>query len=167
MVNMRHAVERLRQELGTRYPLAHAHTWIQPEGRELVRRIQVDANVPTAYLMVVVRDDQLVLSHQAETFIESVDFSARMSDDPVVERVFPRPDLRGVVYDPRRKSGLPVVSGRGIPTAVIAEQLRSGDSVASLAEAYELTSSQVEAAIRFELMQAAGWSSDGGSSVAA
>jgi uncharacterized protein (DUF433 family) len=167
MINMRHSVERLRTELGARYPLAHAHTWIQPEGRELVRRIQLDAHVPRSYLLVVARNDKLVLSHQTETFVESVDFSTRITDDPVVERVFPRPDLKDVVFDPRRKSGLPVISGRGIPTGVIAEQLRAGDSVASIAEAYELERSQVESAIRFELLQAAGASSDGGTSAVA
>lgn len=166
MINMHRSVERLRAELNTRYPLAHAHTWIQPEGRELIRRIQLDANIPASYLLVMARNDQLVLSHQAETFIESVDFSTRITDDPVVERVFPRPDLKDVVFDPLRKSGLPVISGRGIPTAVIAEQVRAGDSVASIAEAYELTRSQVDSAIRYELLQVAGASSDGGTAVA-
>lgn len=84
-----------------------------------------------------------------------------------MERVFPRPDLKDVVFDPRRKSGLPVISGRGIPTAVIAEQVRAGDSVASIAEAYELTPSKVESAIRYELLQVAGASSDGGASAVA
>jgi len=167
MINMHRSVERLRAELGTRYPLAHAHTWIQPEGRELVRRVQVDAGVATSYLLVVARNDQLVLSHQAETFVASVDFSSQITDDPVVERVFPRPDLKDVVFDPRRKSGLPVIAGRGIPTAVIAEQMRAGDSVASIADAYELDTSQVEAAIRFELLQAASSASDGGTSAVA
>lgn len=167
MINMRRSVERLRLELGAKYPLAHAHTWIQPEGRELVRRIQLDAKVPASYLLVVARNDQLMLSHQAETFVESVDFSTHITDDPVVERVFPRPDLREVVFDPQRKSGLPVISGRGIPTAVIAEQVRAGDSVASISEAYELTRSQVESAIRYELLQLTGYSPDGGTSAAA
>jgi uncharacterized protein (DUF433 family) len=167
MINMRRSVERLRQELGAKYPLAHAHTWIQPEGRELVRRIQLDAQIPSSYLLVVARNDQLVLSHQAETFVESVDFSTGLTEDPVVERVFPRPDLKDVVFDPQRKSGLPVIFGRGIPTAIIAEQVRAGDSVASIAEAYELTRTQVESAIRYELLQVASWSPDGGTSAVA
>lgn len=156
MLNMRRSVERLRAELGTRYPLAHAMTWIQPEGRELVRRIQEEAEVPGAYLLVVVRSNQLVLARQAETFVETVDFGSTITDDPVVERVYPRPDLKAVVFDPRRKSGLPVIAGRGIPTSVIAEQVRAGDAVESIADAYELTRAEVEAALRFELLQAAG-----------
>ncbi len=167
MINMRRSVERLRSELSTKYPLAHARTWIQPEGRELVRRIQRDADVPASYLLVVVRNDQLVLSHQAETFVETVDFSSVITEDPVVERVFPLPDLKDVVFDPRRKSGLPVVSGRGIPTAVIAEQIRAGDAIDSIAEAYELSRSQVEAAVRYELLQATGSASEAGASAVA
>lgn len=156
MINMRRAVERLRDELETKYPLAHARTWIQPEGRELVRRVQLEAQTPGSYLLVVIRNDQLVLSHQAETFVETVDFSSTITEDPVVERVFPQPDLKEVVFDPLRKSGLPVIAGRGIPTAVLAEQVRAGDLIESIAEAYELTRSQVDAAIRYELLQAAG-----------
>src|SRR5689334_22969883 len=40
MVRMRPAVQRLREELGLPYPLAHEAPWIEPLGRELVRRVQ-------------------------------------------------------------------------------------------------------------------------------
>src|SRR4051812_40212044 len=36
IVNMRPAVERLRERFGTRYPLAHARPWVNVTGRELV-----------------------------------------------------------------------------------------------------------------------------------
>jgi uncharacterized protein (DUF433 family) len=167
MLNMRRAVERLRAELQTKYPLAHAMTWLQPEGRELVRRIQREAEVEAPYLLVVVRNNQLVLAHQAETFVETVDFSPTITSDPVVERVYPRPDLKMVVFDPQRKSGLPIITGRSIPTSVVAEQVRAGDAIESIAEAYELSRDEVEAALRFELLQAAGPSPEDGSAAAA
>jgi uncharacterized protein (DUF433 family) len=167
MINMHRSVERLRAELGMKYPLAHARMWIQPEGHELVRRIQAEADIPNSYLFVVVRNNQLVLTHQADTFVETVEFGPTDAEDRVVERVFPRPDLKSVVFDPMRKSGLPVIAGRGIPTAVIAEQIRAGDAVESIAEAYELSRVEVEAAIRFELLQASGPEPDNDSSVAA
>lgn len=153
MINMRRSVEELRSELGTKYPLAHASTLIQPEGRELVRRVQDRAQVPATYLLVVIRNNQLTLTHQTNTFVETVEFGSELTDDPVVERVYPRPDLKDVVFDPLRRSGLPVVAGRGIPTDVLAEQVRAGDTIESLAEAYELTREQVNAAIRYELLQ--------------
>lgn len=39
-IKMRPAVEKLREELNTRYPLTSAKTWLDVEGRELVRKVQ-------------------------------------------------------------------------------------------------------------------------------
>ncbi len=58
-----------------------------------------------------------------------------------------------VPVDPLRRSGRPVV--RSVPTEVIAEQLRAGDSLTTIAEAYDLRPDQVEAAIRYELLRVA------------
>jgi len=44
---------------------------------------------------------------------------------------------------------------RSVPTEVIAEQLRAGDSLTTIAEAYDLRPDQVEAAIRYELLRVA------------
>lgn len=155
MANMRRSVVRLREELQIKYPLALARTWVRQEGRELVRAAQSDADVDATYQLVVVRNDQLVLAHQVSRFVESVDFSPTTRGDAVVERIFPEPDLRGVTFDPTRKSGFPVITGRGIPTEVIAEQVRAGDSLASIAGSYDLSPGEVESAVRYELIAAA------------
>ncbi len=45
MVRMRPAVERLGEHFGERYPLAHAHPFIDMEGRELVLKAQEEVGL--------------------------------------------------------------------------------------------------------------------------
>jgi uncharacterized protein (DUF433 family) len=145
MIRMRPAVERLRQELGVRYPLAHAATWIEPVGRELVRRIQVEVDLDSELLMVVIRNDQLVLSLPTEHYFKSIDFGGT----DVAQRIRPALELPDVWFDPLRQFGEPVV--RSVPTAIIAEQYRAGDTIGLIADAYSLSEEEVEQAIRYEL----------------
>lgn len=55
-----------------------------------------------------------------------------------------------ILIDPKRAFGKPIVSGTGIPTNIIVERFRAGDSIAHLAEDYRLTPEQVETALRWE-----------------
>jgi uncharacterized protein (DUF433 family) len=151
MLNMHRAVERLREELNTLYPLAHAHPFLDVQGRELVRRVQEQAHVESAYEIVVVRNDQAVLTPESEGFVGSAEFGG---EDRFVQRLSPAPDLRLVVFDPLRRSGAPVVRDRGVPTSVIAEQVRAGEGIDGIADSYELSRDQVEAALRYELVVA-------------
>jgi uncharacterized protein (DUF433 family) len=140
--HMRPVVERLRSALGYEYPLAHA-TWLEPQGRELVLKVQDDLALDDELLIVVYRSGQLLLNLPAEEFRKSVDI-----DDGIVRRF--RPDLTypEVVIDPLRQFGDPVV--RNISTAVIAEQHAAGDSISLIAEGYFLSEGQVTQAIAFE-----------------
>lgn len=56
-----------------------------------------------------------------------------------------------VVIDPRISFGRPVLAGSGIPTAVIAEQYKAGESVDELADDYGRKRLEIEEAIRCEL----------------
>ncbi len=70
---------------------------------------------------------------------------ARQADEPKV-----------VVIDPYVSFGRPVLVGTGIPTAVIAERYKAGESIEALAEDYERPPRDIEEAIRCELhLQAA------------
>ena len=81
----------------------------------------------------------------------------RVERDPrgLAERFFPwsrEPgEPREVEIDPRRALGKLVVAGTGIPTAIIADRLHAGDSLAHLARDYHLKLDQVGAALRWEL----------------
>jgi uncharacterized protein (DUF433 family) len=70
---------------------------------------------------------------------------ARQADEPKV-----------VVIDPYVSFGRPVLVGTGIPTAVIADRYKAGESMQALAEDYERPPHDIEEAIRCELnLQAA------------
>lgn len=62
---------------------------------------------------------------------------------------------RIVVIDPRIAFGRLVIDGTGIPTSIIAERYKAGDSLQDLAEDYDCDPSQIEEAIRCEIPLAA------------
>lgn len=148
MFHLRPAVERLREELGTRYPLALARPYLDIAGRELVQRVQADVRLDADLQIVVVRSGQFLLAPSAERFVASADFD----EGGVVRRLRPFADIDDVWLDPERRSGHPTV--RATPTDVIAEQFRAGTPVVSIAADYDLPPEYVEAAIRYELRAA-------------
>jgi len=63
-----------------------------------------------------------------------------------------RPDEpRAVVIDPYVSFGRPVLAGTGVPTAVIADRYKAGESIESLADDYGRDRLEIEDAIRSEL----------------
>jgi uncharacterized protein (DUF433 family) len=56
-----------------------------------------------------------------------------------------------VAIDPYVSFGRPVLVGTGIPTAVIAERYKAGESIQALADDYECPPCDIEEAIRCEL----------------
>lgn len=67
------------------------------------------------------------------------------------ERAEPKEEPRAIVIDPRVSFGRPVLAGTGIPTAVIAERYKAGESVDELADDYGRPRLEIEEAIRCEL----------------
>lgn len=156
LVRMRPAIDRLRDELHTSYPLASARTWLDIQGRELVLKVQEEVGLERELALVVVRSGQQVIewSHPADEFRRSVEWTgADIEAQP--RRVRPVAGLSEVVIDPLRGLGEPVIADRGVRTEVIAELVRAGDSTEMIAELYELKRSQVDAAVRYELLRAA------------
>lgn len=152
MIRMRPAVEQLRQELKTPYPLASARTWLQAEGRELVRKVQDSVGLERPLQLVVLRNNQQLLwSPHADSFRSSLDWTS--DDEPEPERLHPMPGVPEVQVDPLRGFGEPVV--RNVPTEVIAELIRAGETPNSVAEMYELDRGLVDAAVRYELKRVA------------
>lgn len=88
----------------------------------------------------------------------------RVERDPLgrVARLFPftrkREDREGllleprlVVIDPFVQFGRPVLAGTGIPTLVIADRYKAGESISDLARDYDRPTEEIEEAIRCEL----------------
>lgn len=76
-------------------------------------------------------------------------------DEHVAQRWFLFGKSIPVVVDPDHGSGLPTICGRNVRSDFIAGRFKAGESIASLAEDYELEPSTVEAALRAAIAQAA------------
>ena len=70
---------------------------------------------------------------------------------------------RTIAIDPRMRFGQPATANRGIPTDSIIDRYRGGDSVKFLAEDYDLTTEEIEEAIRYESLPLLHLSPFGGS----
>jgi uncharacterized protein (DUF433 family) len=141
---LRPAITRLRREFG-RYPLAHARPFLDVDGRELVRIVQEQVGLERSLQLVVVRNGQLVLAESAERFSTAVEYVGG-----IVGRLKPDPRTPDVMMDPRRSFGQPSV--RSVRTESLAEDFRAGTTREDLADLYNLSPEQVDAAIRFELI---------------
>lgn len=60
-----------------------------------------------------------------------------------------------VVIDPTLSAGRPVIAGTGLPTEIIAERYKAGESIQELAHDYERKEAEIQEAIRCELRSAA------------
>ncbi len=143
---LRPAVVRLREEFG-RYPLAHAKPFLDIDGRELVRHVQHEVGITGHEMLVVVRSGQAMMSAPVKSFVGDLQYVG--DTDPEANAVVPVQFGGLVTLDPLRQYGRPVV--RAVPTEVVAEQFRAGESTETIADLFDLTIAQVEQALRFEL----------------
>jgi uncharacterized protein (DUF433 family) len=143
---LRPAVQLLRREFGTPYPLATAQPYLDVAGRELVMQVQDRTSTDRPLWLVVVRSGQLVLAGPAQEFADRAEFTGQ---DRVVTGLRTETDTPDVRIDPLRQTGQPVV--RSVPTAVLAEGFRAGEPVDVLADLYDLSADQVLQAIRYEM----------------
>ena len=60
-------------------------------------------------------------------------------------------DPKVIVIDPHISFGKPVLMGTGIPTAIVTERYKAGESVDELASDYGLSRLQIEEALRYEI----------------
>jgi uncharacterized protein (DUF433 family) len=161
IIRMRPAVLTLREEFGP-YPLASARMWLGEDGRDLVRRAQEEVGLDRAQWIVVARTGESWLpgieaivpvrwSDRAQRFKDSLIWSD--GEDPVLTSLHPMSGNPKVMIDPLRGFGEPVV--RNVPTEVIAELIRAGDHPEMIAELYDLSLDDVNAAVRYELTRQA------------
>jgi uncharacterized protein (DUF433 family) len=144
--HIRPVIERLREALGVRYPLAHARPFIYD--KQLVMRIQDETSLDASLAIVIRSGQELMLSSTVEAYLKKVEF-----ENDVVARVHPAGKTSPVVIDPDYAFGLPSV--RAVATESIAELFRAGDDPQFLAEAYGLPLADINAAIAYEVQLAA------------
>jgi uncharacterized protein (DUF433 family) len=72
------------------------------------------------------------------------------SSEGLAERWWPREKSGGVVLDPARSFGAPIVAREGVPTATLASAFRVEASARDVATIYEVSRRSVEQAVEFE-----------------
>ena len=151
---IRRAVDYLREQFRTRHPLVH-HEMLT-DGKHLF--------VEAAGLKDVInasRHGQLAMRDLIGLHLQRVDwdkdgFVARLCPFTRSRRS-PAEDAsqpRVVTMDPRVEFGRPILKVSAVPTAVIADRYKAGESIADLADDYGEDPLNIEEAVRCELQPA-------------
>lgn len=146
LANVRSAIDHLRSQYGIDHPLADAR--FKTDGLSLFIEI-------LDQLVNVSMRGQTAIREIMEAHLERVEHDEK----GVAARLFPFTRYgaakveqpRTVMIDPRIAFGRPVLTGTGIPTAVLADRYKAGESMQDLAADYECDRELIEEAIRCEL----------------
>jgi uncharacterized protein (DUF433 family) len=151
---IRRAVNYLREQFRTQHPLVHhqmltdrKHLFIEATGLKDV----INAS----------KHGQLAMRDLIGLHLQRVEWDK----DGFVARLYPftrsrrtpaeeAPQPRVVTMDPRVEFGRPVLRVSAVPTAVIADRYKAGESIADLAEDYGEEPLNIEEAVRCELQPA-------------
>jgi len=142
---VRTAIRYLERHFGSKHPLANQR--IETDGCDLfVEKL--------GSLINISQDGQLAMRQMMEAHLKRIEWN----EAGLAVRLYPftrkreLQEPRVVVIDPYRSFGRPVLVGTGIPTAIIAERYKAGESVDELAEDYGRQRLDIEEAIRCELL---------------
>jgi uncharacterized protein (DUF433 family) len=135
------------RELRRQYP-SLPHPLAQIDLAVLNRDLYADRE---GLLVDASRGGQLGIRRVLELYLSRIEKDAHGA-----ARLFPftRPKLEGaprtVAIDPMVAFGRPVIASTSIPTAVLHERWKAGDSIAGLAEDYDRPVAEIEEALRYE-----------------
>jgi uncharacterized protein (DUF433 family) len=142
---LRGFISYLRDSMSVPYPLATARPWVAPH-RHLMIEAQRASELQPQFWAAYEPDTGLqMLTHPAELFLERVEFEHGDGD---AVRLWPVGQDAPIVIDPLVRFGSPTVAG--IPTEALAEQVRAGDSVESVAADFSLRLADVISALDYE-----------------
>ncbi len=142
---IREIIQYCQDELGVGYPLATQ--------RFKTDRRRIYMNAGDGRLLEVLGGEQgsQAWDRILNPFLESLEYQ-----DDFARRWWPlgKNDKR-VVVDPDYSFGIPVVTGSGVRTEIIAEQYDAGDSMEHIAYDFNVTPDQIEGALKLERQLAA------------
>lgn len=146
MPKVRKSLDYLSKEFGSENPLAELD--FETDGVDLfVERY--------GKLINASRGGQLAMRDILKVFLNRIE----RDENGIAKQLFPftrnfsdslRENPRIVAINPRIAFGKPVIAGTGIPTSIIAERYKTGESIAELADDYRRQPFEVEEAIRCE-----------------
>jgi len=144
---LRPVIDELRREFNTPYPLATARPYLY--GKELVLKLQVKNEIPRAIAIVVASGQTIAFADEANRFLKKVEFDPPGDGD--VRRLYPAGTASPVVIDPLLRFGRPTV--QGVATERLWELFDAGESLATIADGYELAEDLVKSAVAYEEQQ--------------
>jgi uncharacterized protein (DUF433 family) len=143
MAELRAFIETLRDSAGVPYPLAHKRPFVGV-GRQLVLEAQRAAALDGEFWLVAWADEQLILTHPAQEFVERVAW-----EGDVASGWRPHDDPRSPVrIDPEVRFGRPAVCG--VATEVLWEHAEGGEDNDEIAKAFDLDLDAVRWALSYE-----------------
>jgi|PersoiStandDraft_1058852.scaffolds.fasta_scaffold12316_1 uncharacterized protein (DUF433 family) len=141
---VRTALDYVRKNLGVDHPLAH-QSFITNGASLFVERFGrlIDASNEGQEAM-----KQVVLLYARRIDPDADGLAARLYP---FTRVVTQNAPKVIAIDPKISLGRPFIEGTGVPTSVLAERYKAGDSIEELAEDYQCETADVQEAIRCEL----------------
>ena len=104
-------------------------------------------------LVNISRDGQVAMREVLEASLKRIERDT--AGIPIKLYPFTRSEVQHapklVVIDPTLSFGRPVIAGTGLPTEIIAERYKAGESMEDLVRDYERPNAEIEEAIRCEL----------------
>lgn len=144
---IRKAIGYLKKEFQSKHPLADQQ--LETDGLDLFVQ-------KYGQLIDISHEGQLAMREMLEAFLKRVRRDPR--GVPIKLYLFTRrgeiDEPLNVVVDPTISFGRPTLVGTNIPTSVLAERFKAGDSPEELAEDYGRPKKEIEEAIRYELKAA-------------
>jgi uncharacterized protein (DUF433 family) len=141
MRTIRATANRAAERFNTNYPFAAQK--FRTDGRDLFAEIELPDQEGTAYEQYP--KGQYVFDHVTPPFFRKLDYEAGMA-----RCYWPLGKNRPVVLDPARAFGHPIDVKSGVPTEVLTEMYRSGQSVEEVARWFRIDAEAVRAAVDYE-----------------
>lgn len=144
---IRRAIAFLRNKLHSKHPLSDQQ--FETDGLDLFVQ-------KYGQLVNITQEGQLAMRSVLQSFLKRIKRDTQGM--PKKLYLFTRRAEAGeplaVVMDPTISFGRPVLEGTGIPTTMLAERYKAGDSLDELAEDYGRPKQEIEEAIRYEIRAA-------------
>jgi uncharacterized protein (DUF433 family) len=144
MAHIREALKYLTRNLPSPHPLADQQ--FETDGLSIFLQRYGE-------LIDIGQAGQLAIREVLETYLRRID----RDEGGLATRLYPFTSIthldtsRTIVIDPQIAFGRPVLARRGIPTIVIAQRYKAGESMGSLMKDYGCEQIEIEEAIRCEL----------------
>jgi len=146
---LRPVIDELRKVFKLPYPLATKNLYLH--GREIVWKLQIENNLPSALAMVVRSGQMMMLADEAHSFFKKIEFDPNGDALGEACRIYPGGVDAYVSIDPLVCFGRPAIGG--VATERLWELRAAGEVVSEIAADYEMPQHLVRAGVAFEEMQ--------------